>query len=174
MLILKQKTCKCGKKALPNRRICWTCHLEAQSKKREDKLAKQAMSKEKKKARFEQGETYRKRLFKKAWKSFSEAIRWVNHDDGSFKLICYTCGKMLEPKETHAGHFIHNKLDFDERNIHPQCPKCNTFLHGNLGAYAEHLIEDGINLKVLRRDAEIKGNGYSIAELHEIISKFSK
>jgi hypothetical protein len=102
----KRRKCRlCEKLALQNKNICYQHFLEANRKKREDKLAKQAMSKEKKKARFEQGETYRKRLFKKAWKSFSEAIRWVNHDDGSFKLICYTCGKMLEPKEAHAGHF---------------------------------------------------------------------
>lgn len=31
--------------------------------------------------------------------------------------ICYTCGK----EGNQAGHYWHNKLDFDERNLHCQC-----------------------------------------------------
>lgn len=167
MLKLKQKTCKCGKLAMRNRRICYQCWLAAQRKKREAK----AESKAKKKARFEQSETYRKRLFKKANKLFSIAIR----KDGTTEdlQICYTCKIIDYWKNFHAGHFIHGKLDFDKRNRRPQCPRCNTFLHGNLGVYAERLIEEGIDLKQLRRDAEEKGNAYSIAELKEIIAKFT-
>jgi hypothetical protein len=173
MLILKQKICKCGKKALPNRRICWTCHLEANRKKREDKLAKQAVSKQKKKARFEQGETYRKRLMKEAWKVWSKYIRNKNVDDQG-RAECFTCGIKMPPEHLQAGHFFHGRLNFDERNIHPQCVRCNKHLHGNATHYAVRLNIEGVDLKQLRRDAEIKGNGYSIKELQEIIAKFTK
>lgn len=40
-----------------------------------------------------------------------------------------------------AGHFWHDKLDFDEMNINCQCIKCNHFLSGNLGEYATRLID---------------------------------
>lgn len=170
----KRRNCKiCQKPAMQNRAICWTCELSNRRKKREDKLAKQAVSKAKKKARHEQSESYRKVLFKKAWKLWSEYVRCVSRPEVK-TVYCFTCSKPMNPKEAHAGHFHHNKLDFDWRNVHPQCPGCNTYKHGNLAIYAERLIEEGIDLKQLRRDAEIKGNAYSIKELHEIIEKFSK
>jgi hypothetical protein len=34
----------------------------------------------------------------------------------------------------------HNKLDFEPLNIHPQCIRCNRWLHGNLGSYSLWLI----------------------------------
>ena len=173
MLKLKQKTCKCGKLAMRNRRICYQCWLAAQRKKREAKLAKQAESKAKKKARFEQGETYRKRLFKKAWKVFSLYIRQKYADiDGM--VHCYTCPTVKHFKDMQAGHLWHGKLDFDERNIHPQCYQCNVGHSGRREVYSANLLEEGIDLKQLRRDAEEKGNDYSIAELKEIIDKFTK
>lgn len=44
-------------------------------------------------------------------------------------------------KEAHAGHFKHGKLDFDEMNVNPQCPGCNTYRGGKLDIYALKLIE---------------------------------
>ena len=169
----KRRNCKiCSKPAMQNRAVCYACDREAKRKKREDNLAKQAVSKQKKKARHEQSESYRKVLFKKAWKVWSEYVRCVSRPEVEI-VYCFTCSKPMKPKEAHAGHYLHGRLDFDWRNVHPQCPKCNTFLHGNLGVYAERLIQEGIDPKQLRRDAEIKGNGYSIAELKEIIAKYS-
>ena len=85
----------------------------------------------------------------KAWTKWSELVR------RRAKGICYTCGATKDWKEMHASHFIHDRLDFDERNIHACCVKCNTYLSGNLGNYALHLIEDigleGINK--LKQDA---------------------
>jgi len=157
-----------------NRRICYHCDCEKRKAKRIAEAQKWAEKRAKKKARFEQGETYRKRLFKKAWKVFSEYVRNPPNRYNPVGVVhCYTCETMMNSNCAHAGHFIHGRLDFDERNVHPQCVKCNTFLHGNLGVYAERLIEEGIDLKKLRRDAEEKGNAYSIAELKEIIAKFT-
>jgi len=64
-------------------------------------------------------------------------------------------------------------LDFDPLNIHPQCPRCNLRLHGNLGAYSERLIEEhGPNaIKRLRLKAN-EVHVYSIPELEEIIKRY--
>jgi hypothetical protein len=40
-----------------------------------------------------------------------------------------------------AGHFIHNVLDFDERNIHAQCVACNKFKHGMGQEYAIRIVQ---------------------------------
>ena len=42
-----------------------------------------------------------------------------------------------------AGHYIHKDcLDYDDVNIHCQCARCNKWLSGNLGVYAERLIAE--------------------------------
>ncbi|MFA5652271.1 MAG: recombination protein NinG [Candidatus Paceibacterota bacterium] len=70
-------------------------------------------------------------LKKLAWKYFSEHIR-----KNSPK--CFTCDIIKPYKELQAGHWRHGHTKvgfFDERNVHSQCPKCNTYLSGNLGEY---------------------------------------
>lgn len=85
----------------------------------------------------------------KAWAKQSELIRREE------KGVCYSCGEINDWKLCQAGHFHHDKLDFDRRNIHCQCVRCNKWLSGNLGNYALHLMEDigieGINK--LKQDA---------------------
>ena len=54
--------------------------------------------------------------------------------------ICYTCKRDIPFKEIQAGHFRHNKLDFDENNLHAQCIRCNKYLSGNLVFYTLYLI----------------------------------
>jgi len=69
---------------------------------------------------------------KKAWGVFSEYIRRRNADFGGF-CRCVTCGVKKHWKEMQAGHFIGgrgNSILFDEKGVHPQCPKCNIFNHG--------------------------------------------
>lgn len=67
--------------------------------------------------------------------------------------FCYTCGrdvsgqaKEIGPKYV-AGHFIPKNvcgdiLEFDERNVHGQCQRCNRHLHGNLSFYALQLVRE--------------------------------
>ena len=111
----------------------------------------------------------KKALHKKAWKLWSV---WVRTRQGEYPL-CYTCGRQHHWKALDAGHFIHGRLDFDERNIKPQCSYCNRHLHGNLGEYALRLVaelgEDGV--KKLKADSIKKGNDYSIYELEGIIRR---
>lgn len=109
-----------------------------------------------------------KSLRKKAWKLVSEYVR------RSEKGICFTCGVQKNYKEMQCGHYIHKDcLDYTLINLHCQCPRCNKFLSGNLGVYAERLIaeygEDAIhNLRV--QSQEIKK--FTIDELEQIINKF--
>src|SRR3990167_2510623 len=74
---------------------------------------------------------------KAAWKPFSLFIRIRD------KGICFTCGVQKPIKEMTAGHFRHSasKTYFNEKNNNCQCTRCNYFLSGNLGIYAQKLDE---------------------------------
>ena len=115
-----------------------------------------------------------KQLRKKAWKLISIYVRSKNTNWRGY-ANCFTCLKTDLWKNLQCGHYIHNKLDFDERNLKPQCQRCNHFLRGNLGAYAERLI--GLYgrkwMEKLRKDAQKKGNLYSRKELIEIIERYA-
>ena len=108
-------------------------------------------------------------LKRKAWKIFSEYIRLRD------KGVCFTCGVQKDPKEMDAGHFKHNRLDFDEMNIHCQCTRCNRFLHGNLGEYAIRLMEkygkSELDSLVFRSN-QIKK--YTYQDLEEIIQTYKE
>jgi len=109
-----------------------------------------------------------KSLRKKAWTIFS---RWVRTKE---KGVCFTCGKRFEISETDAGHFVHRDcLDFDERNIHCQCSRCNRYLHGNLTKYAEHLIKKyGPDIIKELNHLGSKVKKFSRKELEDIINKY--
>lgn len=111
------------------------------------------------------------KLKRKAWKVWSIHIRSKDADRNGM-VRCYTCGVERRWREMHAGHLYHNKLDFDERNIHPQCPKCNTFLHGNLAIYATKMIEEiGVDgMKKLILDSNT--TTYTADDFKKIIEKY--
>ena len=88
--------------------------------------------------------------------------------------ICFTCNKRCDKNTSQAGHFIHrNSLDFDERNIHCQCVKCNKYLSGNLIEYTLKMIkkyghETVDELKILSHQVR----KFSRDELEEIIENY--
>lgn len=84
--------------------------------------------------------------------------------------ICFTCGQY----GTQAGHFKHNKLDFDEINLNCQCERCNYYLSGNLGEYAIRLINKYGKKKIddLIFRSNTQTNKFSISELKEITKKY--
>ena len=110
-----------------------------------------------------------KSLHKQAWSLQSEYIR------RSERGICFCCGIKKKWKRMDCAHYIHkNSLDFDMLNLHSCCTRCNRFLHGNLGVYAERLIaeygEEAIqNLRC--RGNEVKK--FTIIELKELIKKYT-
>lgn len=118
------------------------------------------------------GKETRSSLMKKAWKLMSELVRRGASDWRGY-AECYTCRQVKQWKELDCGHYIHNKLDFDQRNLKPQCTYCNKYISGNLGKYAERLIEENGEkwLRQLRKDADLKGNNYKMQELRDIIEE---
>ena len=164
------KLCKCGNEALKNRRICYNCFLKREKDKRVEKLIK---FKERKKVKKEKDHNSYSYLHKKAWKLFSIIIRKEGADENGINK-CHTCGTELNWKELQAGHFHHSKLDFDKRNVHPQCVRCNKFNHGNLAAYGTKLAKElGVKgMQKLDRDAHTKS--YTWLELKSLIVEFEK
>lgn len=108
-------------------------------------------------------------LKKQLWKLFSIYIR--QRDKG----ICISCGKRDDWKKTHAGHFVHDCMDFNEMNINCQCARCNKWLHGNLANYAIRL-KDKIGMQKVEWLLGQKGKlyKYSVGELKLLINHYKK
>lgn len=104
------------------------------------------------------------RLKKEAEKWFHKYI--VKRDN----FICYTCNRA----GNQAGHYWHGKLDFDERNLHCQCPACNKWKHGNLAEYGNRLLKEFGQEWVdkLYSDAHQTSNKFSRDDLEQIIEKY--
>jgi len=110
-----------------------------------------------------------KALRKKAWSLQSEYIRRLAQGK------CFTCGDTKDWKKQQAGHYIHKDcLDYDPININCQCVRCNKWLHGNSGAYAERLIAEYGEQAVaeLRVRAE-KIKKFTISELETLIDYYT-
>lgn len=163
----KIKPCKlCEKKRYANLSWCYQHYREREKLKKEEtkskKLARKLASKG-----FQESE--RKRLHKQAWKLMSEYIRRKNANLDGY-VYCYTCGNVMHWTQANAGHFKHDRLDFDERNLKEQCVACNLHNSGRLDVYAERLIEEnGLEwFKQLCRDAN-EYNKYDVERLKSII-----
>lgn len=86
-----------------------------------------------------------KQLEKDLDKVFSLYVRQKNADfRGNVK--CYTCGKSVNWKvQCDAGHYIkrsHLGTRWDERNVKPQCKRCNKWLNGNQDEFAKRLVDE--------------------------------
>jgi hypothetical protein len=80
------------------------------------------------------------KLKKKVWTLFSLYIRHKYSKNGMCQ--CFTCYVVKPIKEMQAGHFVsrmYGATFIDERNVHPQCSKCNILLKSNPDAYALNL-----------------------------------
>lgn len=112
--------------------------------------------------------TTKKKLHDKTWTLMS---KWIRIKDADWKGFneCYTCGVVKDYRELQAGHYKHDRLDFDERNLKPQCVKCNHFNSGKLDIYSERLIKEyGLKwFNKLVKDAW-EHTGYSYEELEKI------
>ena len=104
---------------------------------------------------------------KMAQQVFNQYIR--KRDQG---LNCISCQKPC--KKENSGHYFnannHWNVRFDERNVHLQCEYCNTYLHGNLLEYQNHLRKKigHENYVLLCQDA-YKTRKFTRDELKEII-----
>ncbi len=71
----------------------------------------------------------------------SKYIR-IRESDKNGYVSCYTCGVIDLWNNMDCGHYISRKfigLRWDERNLRPQCKKCNQFLDGNINIYESNL-----------------------------------
>jgi hypothetical protein len=72
-------------------------------------------------------------------------LRDTKYENGKAFFVCISCNYPKEMDQMHAGHFYpvggNEAVRFDEDNVHGQCLKCNTFLHGNLLPYQAALIK---------------------------------
>ena len=88
----------------------------------------------------------KKRWMKECWDLWSVIVRVTGSDWRGYNT-CYTCRRTFFWKELQAGHYLHNKLDFDSINVHPQCQQCNGYKHGSPREYAKYLVEQyGVNV----------------------------
>lgn len=123
-----------------------------------------------------------KSLRSSCWKVFSEWTRtkWA---DWRGYVPCVTCGKQYiwNSGDIHAGHWIHDKLDFEEKNVHPQCKNCNFKYNKNTNtAYAVYMARTyGVKEMQHIRDMafnkdcpEYRGNDYSRQELESLKEEY--
>lgn len=76
-----------------------------------------------------------------AWNWFSKYIR-LRDCNGSEYGRCFTCGRYFHWKNLHAGHYQssgYKSTKFDEKNVHAQCVKCNTYREGEKNLYSLEL-----------------------------------
>jgi hypothetical protein len=165
----------CSRTRLYGRKLCYQCLRSDLKKKKEEKIARKKERKIKSK-KFQKSEL--KKWHAKTWKVVSEYVRRSNADwRGMVK--CYTCPDIIDWREANCGHFLHQRLDFDLRNLKPQCPRDNLYLSGRLDEYAIRLVKDhGLDwVEQLKCDAA-QHKGYDLIETmriyYEMKEKLSK
>lgn len=91
---------------------------------------------------------------------------------------CVSCGNCYHYKQMHGGHYIsrtNSATLYDDRNVHPQCVRCNNFLGGNRDGY-EQFMTDRYGADVI---AELRQNAsqpkqWTRLELAEMIVEFRR
>jgi hypothetical protein len=107
----------------------------------------------------------------KAWTVWSRFVRSNEADHRGF-VKCTTCSAVKHWRNMHAGHFRHDAYDFEAWNIHTQCPKCNTFEHGQLGMYYDFMIKRYGQTEAEKYLKLKKWNAYTLDQLKEIYEKY--
>lgn len=98
-------------------------------------------------------------------------------------VACCCCSKqyLWNSGDIHAGHWIHDKLDYEEKNVHAECRFCNFKYNKNVNtAYAVFMAKkygakemQHIRDMAFNKDCpEYRGNDYSRMELEQIIEKY--
>ena len=81
-------------------------------------------------------------------KLFSRYVR-LSHADAGGTVSCVTCRKLMHWKESDCGHWVkrqHRAVRWDERNVGPQCARCNHFMGGVQDEFSQHIIlRHGLN-----------------------------
>ncbi len=83
------------------------------------------------------------KLKKLADTAFSLYIRQRDADENGY-VQCVTCDTVNHYKKMDAGHFISRRKEgtrYDDRNVFPQCKRCNIFMSGNKPEFALFLVK---------------------------------
>lgn len=119
-------------------------------------------------------------LKKKVWTLASPVLRkldCIKRGNGDY-VKCATCSETKHWKEFDAGHFVsakHNILTFDERNVHCQCRRCNSMLHGNMAEYMLFMQRQyGVEEARKIWDMRLQTKQFTDEELLAYIEKFKK
>ena len=116
-------------------------------------------------------------LIRKLDRAFSRHIRQKHANHGGW-VECVTCGLNLPWEDSQAGHWIKrgcHATRWDERNVAPQCPRCNLWLGGAQDEFAGYIVrthgqdtlEDLLRLKRTPKR-------YTLAELRELVEQYSE
>lgn len=117
----------------------------------------------------------RSKLIKKLDVVFSQYVRLSNADDKGF-CTCVTCGKKGHWKTggIQAGHFMsrrHYSTRWDERNVKPQCVRCNVYSQGQGYLYSLYLGKELSNELYEKSQKIVK---FTTNEIEELIEHYSK
>ena len=119
----------------------------------------------------------RQRWLKETLVDFQKMIRW--EAQGTDGLVqCVTCPARYHPKQMQAGHFVkraHSSTAFDERNVNPQCIKCNYFLSGNDAVYLSWMVDvhgQGVVDELMKMKRELKT--WTIDELKAMRAEYRR
>lgn len=117
-------------------------------------------------------------LAAKAWKLMSLISR-TKDADSSGMVSCVTCEQVKHWKEMHAGHFFHGSkqrpISYDDRNIHAQCPGCNTYKGGARDEYACYIAKRyGAGVLEELRVLKHQGKELKRGDLEELITDLEK
>lgn len=174
--MIKSKKCKikgCYNERYANTGWCLEHYIIHEKEKRAKKEEKRK-AKAEKELKIQVEKDVKKTLHASTWKLMSEVIRRTGADEFGFNT-CYTCGAKKHWKELQCGHFKHDRLDFDKRNLKPQCYRDNNYFSGKLDVYAQKLIQENgmewFNKLVLDANTH---KGYSIQEMLEIKENLKK
>lgn len=119
-----------------------------------------------------------KSLHKRAWAQFSIWVRTQNADSDGY-VQCTTCPArhLWNSGLIHAGHWIHGRLDFNPRNVHPQCRNDNFFTNTRVNTAYSCFMARTYGSEVmdeLRLLSNTKLNKYTREELNELIAHYGQ
>lgn len=120
--MIKSKKCKisgCENERYANTSWCYSHYIEHEKEKKAKKEEK-AIAKLNDKIKKQAQKDLWRIVHNRVWKLMSEYIRTKDADEFGYNT-CYTCGARKHWKELQCGHYKHDKLDFDERNLKRQC-----------------------------------------------------
>ena len=115
-------------------------------------------------------------LIRKVDRLYSRYIRQKHANHGGW-VECVTCRTSLPWEDSQAGHFVkrgHAMTRWDDRNVHPQCPRCNLYLGGAQDEYAAFIVRT-YGESTLQQLLSLKRveKRWTLEELRHLVERYS-